>query len=90
MITRGAEDALKTYKDSDTRSGRTVSRSFCGVCGSGLFVESSVKAEFVGVASGSVDGGVEDEVLAPKVEFFCAEKRGWIDGREGSDRREIM
>ena len=90
VITRGAEEALKTYKDSDNRSGRTVSRSFCGICGSWLFVENSASAEIVGVANGSVDGGVEDEVLAPKVEFFCSDKRKWMEGREGVDRREVM
>ena len=90
VITRGGEDALRTYRDSDTRSGRTVSRSFCGICGSWLFVENSAKAEIVGVSNGSVDGGVEDKVLAPKVEFFCAEKREWMEGREEVDRREVM
>ena len=90
VITRSAEEALRTYRDSDTRSGRTVSRSFCGICGSCLFVENSAKAGIVGVANGSVDGGVEDEVLAPKVEFFCAEKMKWMEGREQVDRREVM
>lgn len=24
---------LKTYKDTDTKSGNTVTRKFCGICG---------------------------------------------------------
>ena len=89
IITRGTE-ALRTYDDSDNLSGRTISRSFCGICGSWLFVESNAKAGIVAVASGTVDEGVEDEVLAPKVEAFCAEKRMWMEEREGVDRRDLI
>ena len=90
VITRSAEEALRTYRDSDTRSGRTVSRSFCGRCGSWLFVANRAMAGSGGVATGAVAGCVEDEVLAPKVEFFCAEKMKWMEGREQVDRREVM
>ena len=53
-------------------------------------MENSAQGEIVGVANGTVDEGLEDGVLKPKVEFFCGQKRGWMEGREGADRREVM
>ena len=40
------------------------------------------------VCSGSVDAGLEDEVLAPKVEFFCKSKVGWMVPGRDVERRD--
>ena len=81
---------MRTYNDSDTVSGATLSKSFCGVCGSILFAENDRHEDVVFVASGSVDAGLDDEDLKPKVEYFCKDRRAWMDGREGVDCRETV
>lgn len=60
------KDKIKDYKDSNTTSGRTITRSFCADCGSTLFTHpSKVMTEaqkkhgkgndFVMIAAGSMD-----------------------------------
>lgn len=90
---------LRTYEDSDTVSGATFSRQFCGRCGSSLFASSDREPDVVLVATGSLDrgdrgwgsaAGFADETLRPRVEFFRGEKRGWMEEwrREGQGEGE--
>ena len=83
---------LKGYADHDTVTGATVERQFCGTCGSSLFALNDQHEEMVVVANGSVDEGVENEILRPKLEFFCKDQRAWMVGREegGVDKREVL
>jgi hypothetical protein len=51
-ITQGK---TKKYDDSATRSGRTLSRHFCGDCGSPIYSERNPNPGFVVVRAGSLD-----------------------------------
>jgi hypothetical protein len=51
-ITKGTP---KLYADSATQSGRTLSRYFCGECGSPIYGERNPKPGFVVVRAGSLD-----------------------------------
>jgi len=81
-------DTLKSYADSNTLSGTEVSRQFCGACGSTMFASTPNRAEFILVSAGTVDGGLDDEVLAPKTELFCKDKRSWMGMGKVVDSRD--
>ena len=51
-ITQGSP---KRYDDAATRSGRTLSRYFCGDCGSPLFSHRNPRPGFVVVRAGTLD-----------------------------------
>src|SRR5258708_7305112 len=51
-ITNGA---TKEYQDSATQSGRTLSRHFCGECGSSIYSQRNPDPGFVVVRAGSLD-----------------------------------
>ena len=51
-ITKGA---TKKYQDSATQSGRTLSRHFCGECGSSICSQRNPDPGFVVVRAGSLD-----------------------------------
>ena len=36
-VTKG-QDSIKTYRDSDTKTGKALLRSFCSNCGSNVFL----------------------------------------------------
>ncbi|KAJ8488728.1 hypothetical protein ONZ45_g12925 [Pleurotus djamor] len=72
VITQGAE-AMKHYEDSDTESGRPITRSFCQECGSSLFLKIK-PLDFVIVCSGNMQGNTE---LVPKQQIYCDDKRPW-------------
>lgn len=51
-ITKGE---TKKYDDSATKSGRTLSRHFCGACGSPIYSHRNPNPGFVVVRAGSLD-----------------------------------
>jgi len=51
-ITKGE---TKKYDDSATRSGRTLSRHFCGTCGSPIYSHRNPNPGFVVVRAGTLD-----------------------------------
>ena len=53
-ITQG-QDVLRTFDDAQTDSGSTIHRSFCGTCGSPLFITHSEYTDMVSVALGSME-----------------------------------
>ena len=82
---------IRTYKDTSCDSGAKIERSFCGDCGSNLFmtnlVNPLVKAIYfapTGTFDGSVDG------LAPDVEFYCKRRRAWPAKSPGSKEFDSM
>ena len=86
---------LKTFEDKDTLSGSTVSRKFCGKCGSNLFATNSVREELVVVMNGTIDNdegskGARVEALRPSMEIFCKDKRGWFPEGDVLDRKDVM
>ena len=52
--------------------------------------------EVIVVAMGTLDPGAEaglgEEAMRPKLEYFCRDRRRWLDGREEVevDRKETM
>ncbi|KAL0945225.1 hypothetical protein HGRIS_000738 [Hohenbuehelia grisea] len=73
IITQGKE-SIKTYKDANTDSGNTLTRSFCSECGSSLFLKNST-IELTIVCSGNVEDPVQ---LIPKRELYPQDKRSWV------------
>lgn len=57
-ITKGQ---TKKYDDSATQSGRTLSRHFCGTCGSPIYSHRNPNPGFVVVRAGTIDdsGGMK-------------------------------
>lgn len=72
---------LKSYVDGNTESGAKVTRQFCGECGSPLFASNETIPGFLVVTSGSLEMSKGKE-WKPDVEFYCRDKRSWLDGVE--------
>ncbi|KAF4596887.1 hypothetical protein EYR38_008278 [Pleurotus pulmonarius] len=78
VITEG-KDHIKTYADSNTKSGQPLIRSFCGECGSSLFLR-NVTIDLTIVNTGSIDDKLETDasIRVPKRELFVEDKRPWL------------
>ncbi|EME80239.1 uncharacterized protein MYCFIDRAFT_31314 [Pseudocercospora fijiensis CIRAD86] len=68
------KNLLKAYKDSDTKSGNTLSRYFCGNCGSSLYLTNSAIKGFVALHCGNLEG----MKMRPIMELFPEDKPSWI------------
>ncbi|KXT06348.1 hypothetical protein AC578_9127 [Pseudocercospora eumusae] len=68
------EKVLKVYKDSNTKSGNTLSRHFCGNCGSPLYLSNSAIKGFVVLHCGNLEG----TKTQPIMELFPEDKLSWI------------
>ncbi|KAF2011371.1 hypothetical protein BU24DRAFT_466084 [Aaosphaeria arxii CBS 175.79] len=64
--------ALKTYKDSDTISGNTITRHFCGTCGCPIYSLTSPDSPMV-----ILKGGLFEHTPAPIHEVFTQDKVPW-------------
>lgn len=64
-----------THHVGDNGSGTTLTREFCGACGSGILEYGAHAGENVYVFHGSLD---EPDVIPPKGEFFCKERAKWM------------
>ncbi|CAN9230101.1 unnamed protein product [Alternaria alternata] len=64
---------LKNYKDSDTKSGNSITRQFCGNCGCPI-------ASLVGDDSPKMflKGGLFDKIPAPGFKSFEQEEPSWL------------
>ena len=67
---------LSVYEDSDTDTGNTVKRFFCGTCGSPLYSEISAQPEMAYLKTGTLDD--TDDFVAM---FHCwsSAKQGWVE-----------
>jgi hypothetical protein len=73
----------KSYKDSNTISGNTLTRFFCGDCGSPIYLTNEKFKGLVILYSGALDdNGVKS--VSPKGELFTHNRRGWFPGVEGA------
>ncbi|KII85289.1 hypothetical protein PLICRDRAFT_94852 [Plicaturopsis crispa FD-325 SS-3] len=68
-------DSIRVYEDSDVESGATLHRSFCGNCGSSLFLANSKRPGNRIIASGTIDGAHD---WTPVKEVFGHRKIGWL------------
>ncbi|KAL6716572.1 hypothetical protein ACLMJK_006139 [Lecanora helva] len=89
-------NTLKIYRDSDTDSGSTITRQFCGDCGSNLFAGNDEKMpDAILVCGGTLNDEenlLGEEALTPKLEFYCKDRRAWVEGgnKEGVTCKEMM
>jgi hypothetical protein len=70
----------KCFADSDTVSGRTVCRHFCGDCGSPACVVVERAPNTAYVFTGLLD---QTSDLRPKVHGWTATKHAWVEITEG-------
>lgn len=68
------------YKDSDTDSGNTVERYFCGNCGSPIYSAIASQPDVIFLKTGTLD---DTEGFAPQFQVFCESKQDWIALVEG-------
>ncbi|KAH8689388.1 DUF636 domain protein [Talaromyces proteolyticus] len=88
---------LRTYLDGQTDSKHTVKRSFCGNCGSHLFITNDsdpMLADAVIVTTGTMDRhqlqSTGDGGWAPEQEFFCKRRAKWIPEFDGTKKCDAM
>ncbi|KAK4922450.1 hypothetical protein LTR66_016599, partial [Elasticomyces elasticus] len=73
------EDSIKIYKDDNTDSGGQLERSFCGNCGSNLYIRNVSNPKMSGnivVAAGSVDDAWKE--FKPQSELFAHRRHSWV------------
>ena len=70
-ITQGA---TRRYDDSATQSGRTLSRHFCGDCGSPIFSQRNPDVGIVVVRAGTLDDSSGMKITA---NIWTASARPW-------------
>jgi hypothetical protein len=71
---------LKLFLDTDTASGNTVSRYFCGNCGSPIYSAIPDQPEMVFVKTGTLD---DTSTFAPQFHAWCDSKQDWVTLDEG-------
>lgn len=83
-----SEQHLKHYVDRNATTSATVTRYFCGNCGSPTHLTNSLHSDSVIVTNGTIDGGntgVNAEEWRPLKEWHCEEKAAWVPEIEGSE-----
>ena len=65
----------KLYRDSDTDSGNTVDRFFCGECGSPIYSGVPGAPGMVFLKTGTLD---DPASYAPQMHFWCSTKQDWL------------
>lgn len=70
-----AEGELTTYDDSDTFSGNSVLRKFCGRCGSPIFSEPTDGKGLMIVKAGTLD---DPSAFVPTVSVWTSTALPWV------------
>lgn len=65
----------KEYVDTDTDSGNTVRRFFCGNCGSPIYSALDAQPGAIYVKSGTLD---DTSNFQPQAHVWCDTKQGWV------------
>ncbi|EMD87740.1 hypothetical protein COCC4DRAFT_62517 [Bipolaris maydis ATCC 48331] len=73
---------LKSYKDSDTKSGKPITRQFCGNCGCPIATLISDDSPIVVLKS-----GLFEHIPAPADKSFAEEEPSWIKILEPGEKR---
>ncbi len=74
------EGEPKLYEDSDTASGGTVQRFFCGACGSPLYSRVPGNPDVVYLKTGTLDDTGD---FVPQFQVWCDSKQNWVELAEG-------
>ncbi|KAL4790595.1 Mss4-like protein [Aspergillus venezuelensis] len=75
------KSSLKTFQDSETNSGNTVERQFCGNCGSPVVTRSP---KFPGKAL--IKASLFNTIAPPSMEVFTARREKWQPAVEGAQQ----
>ena len=70
----------KLYQDSDTDSGSTVERYFCGDCGSPIFSAISSQPDVIYLKTGTMD---DPSGFSPAFHVWTRTKQDWVELSEG-------
>lgn len=70
----------KLYQDSDTKSGNTVERFFCGDCGSPIYSALGDQPETIFLKTGTMD---DTSAFKPMFHVWCDTKQSWVQLEEG-------
>ncbi|MDG1444671.1 MAG: GFA family protein [Pseudomonadales bacterium] len=70
----------KVYKDSETKSGSTVERFFCGNCGSPIYSAVPSQPDALYLKTGTMD---DTEAFVPQFHVWCDTKQNWVSLDEG-------
>lgn len=70
----------KLYEDSDTVSGNTVSRYFCGDCGSPIYSAIPSQPDTLFLKTGTLD---DTSSFAPQFHVWCDTKQNWVTLEDG-------
>ena len=71
---------MKLYSDSDTDSGNTVERYFCGDCGSPIYSAVPGSPDVFFLKTGTMDDTTDFE---PQFHVWCSTKQNWVDLADG-------
>ncbi|KAJ3784536.1 Mss4-like protein [Lentinula aff. detonsa] len=72
------QDALKSYQDTDTDTGKPLSRFFCSNCGSNVFFRMSPdlpRSDVYLIQGPAIEGS---EIWTPRKESFPTHKLPWV------------
>ncbi|KAF2873556.1 Mss4-like protein [Massariosphaeria phaeospora] len=73
---------LKSYRDSGTKSGNTITRQFCGTCGCPVLTIGAGDSSKVIVKS-----GLFDHIPEPAAQqFFTEQKASWVEFKKLGDK----
>jgi hypothetical protein len=76
-FTRGTP---KLYADSDTASGNTVERYFCGRCGSPIYSAIPSQPAVLYLKTGTLD---DTSTFKPQFQVWCDSKQSWVTLEKG-------
>ena len=72
--------APKLYEDKDTKSGNSVSRFFCGDCGSPIYSALPDNPDMLFLKTGTLD---DTSSFDPQFNVWCDSKQNWVELKEG-------
>lgn len=75
----------KLYTDSDTDSGNTVERYFCGNCGSPIYSALPGQPDMLFLKTGTLD---DTSGFTPMFHVWCSTKQNWVELPEGVPQME--
>lgn len=76
----------KVFLDTDTESGKSVARHFCGDCGSPLYVVVERAPQTAYIAVGTLDNTHD---LIPQCHGWTASKQDWVRIVDGAPQHEF-
>lgn len=83
-VTKGTPKEFGKVADS----GKTVTLSFCGDCGSTLWSQSPTYADTKVIKAGTLDGDVALEDAKPLLEIFVRNRPSWLHALAGAAQLE--